>query len=86
MGFSILKQYITLRGAELGCAICWLILVQSGFLLSFGATIVISSLNYIPTGMYFRHRVMHLLKWNPIFLQKLFEYNKFKILKKILLS
>lgn len=47
--------------------------------LSFGASIVINSLNYILTGMYFRHRVMYLLKWNPIFLQKLFEYNKFKI-------
>lgn len=77
--FSILKQYITLRGTELGCTICQLILVQSGLLLSFGASIVINSLNYILTGMYFRRRVMCLLKWNPIFLQKLFEYNKFKI-------
>lgn len=77
--FSILKQYITLKGTELGCTICWLILVQSGLLLSFGASIVINSLNYILTGMHFGHRVMYLLKWNPIFLQKLFECNKFKI-------
>lgn len=76
--FSILKQYITLKGTELGCTVCQLILVQSG-LLSFGASIVISLLNYILTGMYFRLRVMYLLKWNPISLQKLFEYNKFKI-------
>lgn len=80
--FSILKQYITLKGTELGCTICQLILVQSCLLLSFGASIVINLLNYTLTGMYFRHRVMYLLKWNPIFLQKLFKYNKFKKIKK----